>query len=151
MAKSRKSVSELQESGSWHYTKEQLQERENGESTLKVSVDMKAPSYLPSALKSRFTELAAILADSGKTTTLHSDVLARYLIAEQNYLRVTNKVNSAMNAGLSDDTNRWSAIQDRYFKQMRACEADLGIAGRNVVVQMVTPTIAAEEDDLFGS
>ncbi|MBQ4426641.1 MAG: P27 family phage terminase small subunit [Oscillospiraceae bacterium] len=151
MAKLKKSVSELRESGSRHYTKEQLEEREDGESAFNVSAEIEPPSYLQSALKDRFTKIASILAKSGKVTSLHSDVLARYLIAEQNYLRATNKVTSAINAGASDDANRWSAIQDRYFKQMRSCEADLGIAGKNVVVQMVTPSIAAEEDDLFGS
>ena len=99
MGRRRKSTAELRASGSRHYSKAQLEERERIEvkpPTVKV---LDPPSYLPQSLATKFHRLAPVLIKMGVLTSVDGDCLARYLIAESNYLRATQRLTSAMNTG----------------------------------------------------
>lgn len=56
---------------------------------------------------------------------LDADALARYLLAESNYLRVTSRLVSALNTGNLADADKLSSMQDRFFRQCRAGASDL--------------------------
>lgn len=63
----------------------------------------------------------------GTVTQLEADMLAKYIIAENEYLRVTNKVTSALNAGDSSSAERWINAQVRLQKESLALASELGL------------------------
>lgn len=155
MGRRRKSTAELRASGSRHYSKAQLEERERVEVKPPPVKVLEHPSYLPQSLGAKFDKLAPILIRMGVLTSVDGDCLARYLIAESNYLRATNRLTAAMNTGNTVEADKWSAIQDRFFKQCRAAGGDLGLTvsgrGRLELPAGSEPEEApGEEADLFG-
>lgn len=151
MAKARKSAAELKAAGSRHYSKDELEAREAAEVKIITVAEVPPPKYLPTSLQDKFSSLAADLVSMGTMTTVDADTLARYLIAESNYLRCTNRVTAAINAGNTSEADRWVSIQDRYFRQLRAGAADLGLNAR--ARSSITPPAegdAASDDGLFG-
>lgn len=155
MPRKRQSVAALRASGSRHYSKAQLQEREAQEVKAPPVERLPPPIYLPPSLRAKFEQLAPVLIRMGVLTSLDADGLARYLIAEQNYLRATNRLTAAMNAGNTAEADKWSAIQDRFFRQCRAAGSDLGLTVSGRCSLVLPPGYAAEEApgeeaDLFG-
>lgn len=155
MGPRRKSVAELRASGSRHYSKAQLEEREKAEIKPPPTETIKPPSYLPKSLVPKFQQLSPVLIKMGVLTSVDGDCLARYLLAEANYLRATNRLTSAMNAGNTDDVQKWASIQDRFFKQCRAAGSDLGltVSGRGhlqLPAGYEPEEVSGEEADLFG-
>lgn len=155
MANPRQSVAMLKANGSRHYSKAQLEEREAAEVKAPKTDKVDPPRYLPAALAQKFNEIAPILVRMGTMTSLDADCLARYLVAEGNYIKATNKLTAAINAGNSTEADRWSTMQDRFFRQCRAAGSDLGltVSGR---CRLVLPggAVPAPPDDeeagLFG-
>lgn len=151
MSAPRKSVKELRESGSRHYTKAELEAREAREVRAMPAEVLAPPYYLPGSLAGRFHALAEKLRRMGALTELDADALARYLVAENNYIRATNKLTAALNAGSARDADRWSAIQDRFFRQCRAAGADLGLTAPGRSRLTLSPAPPEDEgSDLFG-
>lgn len=155
MPPKRQPVSVLRASGSRHYSKAQLEEREAREPKAPPVTTLEPPSYLTGVLAEKFRRLAPILIRMGVLTALDADGLARYLIAEQNYLRATNRLTAAMNAGNTADADKWSAIQDRFFRQCRAAGTDLGLTVSSRCGLELPPGCAeeeapGEEADLYG-
>lgn len=155
MPRNRKPVAALRANGSRHYSKAQLEEREAREPKVPPVTTLEPPSYLTQSLAAKFRKLAPILIRMGVLTSLDADGLARYLIAEQNYLRATNRLTAAMNTGNTAETDKWSAIQDRFFRQCRSAGSDLGLTVTGRCSLELPPGYAdeeapGEEGDLFG-
>ena len=155
MPRKRQPVAALRASGSRHYSKAQLEAREAQEVKAPLVKELEPPAYLTSSLAEKFRKLAPVLIRIGVLTSLDADGLARYLIAEQNYLRATNRLTAAMNAGNAVETDKWSAIQDRFFRQCRAAGADLGLTVSGRCGLELPPGCAdaespGEETDLYG-
>lgn len=155
MPRKRQSVAALRASGSRHYSNAQLEEREAQEVKAPPAKELLPPPYLPQSLKTKFEKLAPVLIRMGVLTSLDADGLARYLIAEQNYLRATNRLTAAINTGNTAEADKWSAIQDRFFRQCRAAGSDLGltVSGRCSLVLPAgyeSEEAPGEEADLFG-
>ena len=155
MPRKRQSVAALRASGSRHYSNAQLEEREAQEVKAPPVERLPPPIYLPPSLRAKFEQLAPVLIRMGVLTSLDADGLARYLIAEQNYLRATNRLTAAMNAGNTAEADKWSAIQDRFFRQCRAAGSDLGLTVSGRCSLVLPPGYTAEEApgeeaDLFG-
>jgi len=154
MSAPRKSVAALRASGSRHYSKAKLSEREAHEVNAPPATSLVPPSYLPASLAEKFRKLAPVLTRMGVLSELDGDCMARYLIAESNYLRVTSRLTSALNTGNLQDADKWSAMQDRFFKQCRAAGSDLGltVSGRCRLVLPEGYPVENEggEGDLFG-
>lgn len=154
MAK-KKPTAVLKAQGSRHYTKDEMEEREEKE--IKVpdhAGEIKAPDYLTSSMRKEFNHLAPILESMGVLTAIDTDLLARYLIAKNNYLKATEKLMTVIGCDV-DDAVKWSTVQDRFFKQCRACGADLGLsvsARANLLIPQSVDTgdRTDEEADLFG-
>lgn len=155
MAPRRKSVAELRASGSRHYSKAQLEERERQEVKPPPADQLEPPRYLPRSLVTKFHQLSPILMKMGVLTSVDGDCLARYLIAEGNYIRSSSHLASAMNSGDASEVEKWASVQDRFFKQCRAAGGDLGltVSGRG---RLQLPDwygqedVPGEEEDLFG-
>jgi len=155
MPRKKQPVATLRANGSRHYRNDVLDEREAREPKIPPVSELPPPSYLPKSLADKFNKLAPILLRAGILTAVDADGLARYLIAEQNYLRATNRLTAAMNAGNTAEADKWSAIQDRFFRQCRAAGSDLGltVTGRCSIVLPPGCTMEeapGEEADLFG-
>lgn len=86
-----------------------------------------APVWLAGSLRARWEELAPIFYRMGTLTDLESGILARYIVAENNYLQVSNLLQQALGAGNGEDANKWLAAQDRLIKQMQALGDSLGL------------------------
>lgn len=155
MSRKRQPVAALRANGSRHYSKAQLEEREAREPKVPPVTTLEPPSYLTQSLAAKFQRLAPILIRMGVLTSLDADGLARYLIAEQNYLRATNRLTAAMNTGNTAEADKWSAIQDRFFRQCRSAGSDLGLTVTGRCSLELPPGYAdeeapGEEGDLFG-
>ena len=85
------------------------------------------PAYLAGALRKRWDELAPQLAKMGTLDALNTDVLAKYILAENNYLQVSNQLQSALARGDGEDANRWLAAQDKLIKQIQSLGEALGL------------------------
>lgn len=86
-----------------------------------------APAWLAGSLRARWQELAPIFYRMGTLTDLESGILARYIVAENNYLQVSNLLQQALSARNGEDANKWLAAQDRLIKQMQALGDSLGL------------------------
>ena len=56
-----------------------------------------------------------------------ADTIATYCMARTEWIHATKRVNAALTSGNLDDANGWGLVQDRFFKQARACANDLGL------------------------
>ena len=86
-----------------------------------------APAYLDAALRARFDALAPDLAAMGTLTRLDVDALARYVVSENEYLRVSKLTMDAIAAGNAGEADRWASCQDRLLKQCIAAGAEFGL------------------------
>lgn len=155
MGRSRQSVAALRANNSRHYTKAEMEAREAAEVKVPDMGTVAPPRYLPASLTPKFNAIANVLTQMGILTGLDADCLARYLVAESNYNRATNKLTAAMSSGILSEVDRWSAIQDRFFKQCRAAGSDLGltVSGRCRLILPggAEPKIPNEKEaELFG-
>lgn len=86
-----------------------------------------APAYLAAALRERFDELAPDLTQMGVLTRLDADALAKYVVAEHEYLRVTSRAMAAINSGDPTEAERWISVQDRLLRQCLTAGAEFGL------------------------
>lgn len=85
------------------------------------------PAYLSGTLRERWEQLAPRLEAMGTLDELNADVAAKYILAENEYLRVSNLVQAAISRGDPDDSNKWLAAQDRLTKQILTLGDELGL------------------------
>lgn len=115
--------------GRKHLTKAETEARRAAEvkAPTPQSKRVKPPAYLPKSLHKKFRSLAKQLIEIGILAEIDYDCLARYLLAEQAYLAVTDQVGRAIaNQAISllDDLSK---TQTRYFNQCSRAAADLGL------------------------
>lgn len=126
MARPRQPIEVIEAKGKKHLSKAEIEARKNAE--LKVNLkDVQAPGYLPENLREEFDTIAGKLLEIGIMTELDEDCLARYLIAKQQYLNYTSQLNAAIKAKKIYDMDKLANLQDKAFKQCRACATDLGL------------------------
>lgn len=113
--------------GKKHLTKDEIERRRSEE--LDVPMDrIAAPDYLTKKQCEAFDEIAQTLIDLGIMTNLDCDALAGYIVARDGWIMAGKKLRSK---NVKDDPitfDRWTKIEDRYRKQMRAAAADLGLS-----------------------
>lgn len=141
IGKQREPIDLILAKGKKHLTKEEIENRKNSEVNTDDIKDVKAPSYLSKKQKNEFNQIAEKLLGIGIMCELDEDCLARYLIAEENYLKFTKLLNKAMKdksskkykddavmqSVLSNDIERYLIHQDRAFKQCNSCADKLGL------------------------
>ena len=86
-----------------------------------------APGWLQGALRQRWAELAPTFWRMGTLSELEVNTLARYILAENNYLQVSNFLQNALAAGDAEDANKWLSAQDRLIKQILTLGEALGL------------------------
>ena len=160
MGRKKQPVAVLKENKSRHYSKAQLEEREAGEVQAESTGIIPVPKYLKgeggakSALEREFEELAPKLQAMGVLADVDGDCLARYLVARKGYEDAALNLMKALNEGKYDTAEKWSKMQDRFFKQCRAAAGDIGLgvsARANLVIGgKEAEPMPDEEVDLFG-
>ena len=85
------------------------------------------PSYLAGALRERWNELAPIFTRMGTLSYLETSLLAKYIVAENNYLQATNQLQLAMASADGEDAAKWINVQDKLLKQILTLGEPLGI------------------------
>ncbi|WP_317415359.1 P27 family phage terminase small subunit [Thermophilibacter provencensis] len=105
-----------------------------------------APAYitLPSE-QEEFVRLAEQLSERGQyDAKLDEGTLARYVQAHRFYLAFTDRLNLAeQNDADSTELARLQRVQDSFFKQCRACAADLGLT----VTARAKLSVPAQDDE----
>lgn len=124
MSKRREPIDLLVAKGRKNLTKKEIKERKERE--IKVgSENVNPPPYLPEELKTEFHRIADILKDIGIISDLDVDALARYLISEYQYEKVTLRMLKMKN--ITEKYFDFANLQDKFFKQARAAASDLGL------------------------
>ena len=153
MPRQRQTVAMLKANGSRHYTKEELTEREQREVRPPEVDELTPPKYLPKQLAGKFSEISGILLEMGLLSSLDGDCLARYLIAEHNYLNATQFVTKSMRMEDALEASKWASVQDKFFRQCRAAASDMGltVTSRCRLEMPGGDSMAADPDaDLYG-
>lgn len=91
MARPRQPIDLVAEKGRKHLTKSEYGERKKSE-VVAPSDDVKPPTFLSKKEREKFAQLAKQLIDLKIMSNLDCDVLARYLKAETEYIKVTKQV-----------------------------------------------------------
>jgi len=89
-----------------------------------------APAYLAGALAARWDALAPELQRLGTLDALNVDICGKYILAENEYLRISQLVQECIARGDAEDGGKWIAAQDKLTKQILALGAELGINPR---------------------
>ena len=88
------------------------------------------PAYLAGTLRDRWDQLAPELAAFGSLDDLNADLLAKYILAENEYLQISKLVQDAIKAESADDADKWLNAQAKLTKQILALGAELGLTPR---------------------
>ncbi len=117
----------IQAKGKKHLTKAEIEERTNGE--IQPNTDsIKPPKYLTKGQKERFSIIAKELEDLDVMGNTDCDALARYIIAEEMYIKLSKAVKRIKIPDDFQTFERCANLQDKYFKQCRAAANDLGLS-----------------------
>ena len=143
MAGQRQPIELLLAKGNKHLTKAEIEERKAKE--IKASNDnIKPPSYLKDELIPHFNYIADQLIEIGIMTNLDCEVLARYVILENQFQQISTKL---MNLDIDDeDYYKFCTLQDKIFKQVRQVGNDLGLSISSRC-KLVIPTKQEEEKE----
>lgn len=110
--------------GKKHLTKAEIEQRRSTEINA-PNDNICAPNYLPDDLKAIFDELSSELVRIGIMANIDADAVARYVVAESQYERVTKKLLCMKTVG--PVYIELAKLQDRLFKQCAAAARDLGL------------------------
>lgn len=113
--------------GRKHLSRAEEAERRAGEVKVSPAKTAKPPKWLLEELKPDFRRLGKRLIAAGLYTELDADTLGRYLVAQHQWELATDEVEKALAEIDPEEAEDWSRIQDRYFKQTRACANDMGL------------------------
>ena len=92
-----------------------------------MSETVPCPVYLAGTLRERWEQLAPKLSKMGTLDALNADLAAKYILAENEYLKVSNHVQESIQSGDADAAGKWLAAQDRLTKQILSLGAELGL------------------------
>lgn len=90
-------------------------------------VSIPCPAYLAGSLTDRWADLAPKLAAMGTLDPINADLLAKFILAENEYLRISELVQNAIARGDPEDSNKWLLAQDRLTKQILSLGDELGL------------------------
>lgn len=124
MAGPRQPIDLVLAKGRKNLTKKEIEERKKQE--IKAPDDkVEPPSYLPDELKENFTRIANELIDIGIMSNLDCEALARFIVSESQYQKVSQRIMKMKTIGQTymDLIN----TQDKLFKMCRQSANDLGL------------------------
>jgi P27 family predicted phage terminase small subunit len=152
VARPRQPVDLLLVKGKKNLTKKEIAERRAQE--VKAPADnIEAPSYLPDKLKKEFDRLAQEMMDIGIMSNLDCEALARFVMSEYNYQRVSKRI---LRVGVENPAFRDLILhQEKLFRMARQAASDLGLTISSrcklVVPKKEEPKEEAPFDRMFGN
>lgn len=119
-------------------------ERRRSEEVVVPFINVRPPDYLTTKKqKEEFMKIAEMLLHINIFTELDEDTLARYVLAREQYIVATKRLNKVMRSGSIEEFDDLQKIQTRAFNQCRVGASDLGLTitsrARLVVPQTETP------------
>ncbi len=149
MAGPRQPLALLEAKGKKHLSKTERAQRQAEEVRLPRPAKIPPPGWLPEELKKQFRSLAKQLleADMG-VARLDQDTIGRYLLAQSQYEAAVQLTQQAMEQQNEKLATEWSGIQDRFFKQARACANDMGLTLTSRC-RLIAPPVAKEPENPF--
>lgn len=127
MAGQRQPIELIQAKGSKHLTKAEIRERQERE-IKPITDNIIAPEYLTKKQKDEFYRIANQLKALKIMGETDVDALARYIIANGFYIDAVKKMRTKEVKNSPTLFKAWAEIQEKYFKQCRACANDLGLS-----------------------
>lgn len=134
MARPREPIDLIVAKNKSHRTKEEIEERKNSE--IRAPNDkIEAPDFLSDKEKEEFYKIANQLSELGIMSNLDNDILARYIRARTEYIRITKELSaiSFSNSNCDEKSediycyDKVQKIQTRLFKQCNECARELGL------------------------
>ena len=111
-----------------HLTKQEIESRKKSELNLdSLKNEIIAPEYLQGHQQEEFYKIAEKLSKIGIMTDLDCDCLARYIISKQIYLKYTSLLTKEISKGNLEKIEKYTLMQDKFFKQCRSSASDLGL------------------------
>ena len=152
MAGQRQPIELLLAKGKKNFSKAEIEERKAKE--VKANTDnIKPPSYLSKELIPNFEYIANQLIDIGIMTNLDCEVLARYVMLENQFQQISSRL---LQLNIDDEEYyKFCNLQEKIFKQVRQVGNDLGLSISSRC-KLVVPSKEKEEkelsieDELFG-
>lgn len=141
MARAKQSIEVIQAKGKKHLTKAEIEERKSQE--VRAPMDkIEPPSYLPDDLKTEFNRIADDLKKIKIMTNLDNESLARFVVSEYNYQKITKKL---LKTGVDNEKYYdYLLMQEKTFKQSRQAASDLGLTISSRC-KLVVPTVKKAE------
>ena len=135
--------------GKKHLTKKEIEQRKKSE----VKAKIEPPNILTKKQKDRFQEIAAELCDIGIMSNLDVDALARFIIHQSEYEKITRSLRRTK----LEEIEKYETLlklQEKHFKMCRQSSMDLGLTISSRC-KLVIPTKEEEkpktkEEKLFG-
>lgn len=139
MARPRQPIALIEAKGRSHLGKAEIRERRSRE-IVPIVDNIVAPGFLTSSQKKKFNDIASQLLKLGVMGETDVDALARYIVAEDFYIHATRQLRRRDVQKDFQTMSVWIRIQEKFFKQCRACANDLGLTissrGRLVVPEI---------------
>lgn len=85
------------------------------------------PAYLVGHLRERWDSLAPQLQAMGAVDKLNAELLAKYILAENEYLRISDLVQQSISRGDAEAAGKWLTAQDRLTRQILTLSDELGL------------------------
>lgn len=126
MAGQRIPLQVVQARGKKHLTKSEIAEREARE-IQPICDNIIAPDYLTKKQTDTFYKLSAQLEKLKIMGETDVDALGRYIVSNDFYINAVKQLRKSEVKSDPDLYEKWSKIQERYFKQCRASANDLGL------------------------
>ena len=127
MAGKRQPIELVIAKGKKNLTKAEIRERR--ESEIKPIADnITAPPYLTKKQKDEFYKIAGQLEKLKIMGETDVDALARYIVANDLYIKAVKKLRSSEVTNDPVLFELWARNQERYFKQCRSSANDLGLS-----------------------
>lgn len=124
MARPRQPINLIEAKGKKHLTKKEIEERKATEVNA-PNDRVEPPSYLPKNLQDEFNRIADELTRIEIMTNLDCEALARFIVSEHNYQKVTKQL---LKTGVGNEKYfDLLTMQEKLFKMSRSAAGDLGL------------------------
>jgi len=124
MARPREPIELIIAKGKKHLTKKEIEER-RAQEVKAPNNNIEPPSYLPDDLKEEFNRIANELNEIGIMSNLDCEALARFIVAENQYQKVSQKILKMKTVG--PNYIELVKIQEKLFRMSRQAASDLGL------------------------
>lgn len=123
-------VTVLEGRGKKHLSEAEKAERLAGEVLVLATDRVPPPNWLKlKKHQEAFAELEEQLREANIFAALDADTLGRYVLLHEQWVKASGQLKKVMSSREMDLelVDQWSRLQERFFKQARACATDLGL------------------------